>query len=95
MVSDVPVLALSGAHDPTTPPENGEQVVRHLKRGRLIVVPNRSHGVVGVEGSDCVVGVITQFIEAGSAARLDTGCIQQMQPVPFVLSAPETPKSGV
>jgi len=62
-------------------------VVRHLKRGRLIVVPHRAHGVVGVEGSPCVVGVTGQFIEAGSAERLDTGCGERMPPVPFVLSA--------
>jgi pimeloyl-ACP methyl ester carboxylesterase len=86
VVSEAPVLALSGARDPATPPENGEQVVRHLKRGRLIVVPNRSHGVVGVEGSECVVSVIEQFIEAGSAERLDTGCIERMPPVRFILN---------
>jgi pimeloyl-ACP methyl ester carboxylesterase len=85
VVSDAPVLALSGERDPTTPPENGEQVVRHLKHGRLVVVPNRAHGVVGVEGSACVVGVIHQFIDAGSAERLETGCIERMPPVRFVL----------
>lgn len=86
VVSDVPVLALSGQHDPATPPENGERVIRHLKRGRLIVVPHRAHGVVGVEGSDCVVGVIDQFIEAGSAEKLNTGCIERMPPIKFLLN---------
>lgn len=86
VVSDVPVLALSGERDPATPPENGERVIRHLKRGRLVVVPNRSHGVVGAEGSACVVGVIEQFIEAGSAEKLETGCIERMPPVRFELS---------
>jgi pimeloyl-ACP methyl ester carboxylesterase len=86
VVSDVPVLALSGDRDPTTPPENGEQVVRHLKRGRLVVVPHHAHGVVGADGSACVVGVIEQFIDAGSAEHLDTGCIERMRPVPFVLA---------
>lgn len=86
VVSDVPVLALSGEHDPATPPENGERVVRHLKRGRLIVVPHRGHGVVGVEGSDCVVGIIQQFIEAGSAEKLDVACIERIPPVRFALT---------
>lgn len=88
VVSDVPVLAISGERDPTTPPANGEQVIRPLKRGRLVVVPHRAHAVVGVEGSECVVGVIDQFIEAGSAERLATGCIERMPPVPFVLGTP-------
>ena len=86
VVSDVPVLAISGERDPTTPPANGEQVVRHLKRGRLVVVPNRAHAVVGVEGSECVVGVIDQFIQAGSAEKLDAACIERMPPVAFALT---------
>jgi len=95
VVADVPVLALSGENDPATPPENGERVVRHLKQGRLIVVPHRAHGVVGVEGSACVVGVIDQFIEAGSAEKLDTACIERMPPVPFLLSAPAEQSTAV
>jgi CubicO group peptidase (beta-lactamase class C family) len=75
----------AAASDPATPPANGKQVVRHLKRGRLVVVPNRGHGVVGVEGSECVVGVIDQFIDAGSADKLDTACIERMPPIPFLL----------
>ena len=88
VVSDVPVLALSGERDPATPPENGERVVRHLKRGRLVVVPHRAHGVVGVEGSECVVGVIHQFIESGSADKLDLSCLERVPPVRFELGAP-------
>jgi len=84
VTSDVPVLAVSGENDPTTPPANGEQVVRHLKRGRLIIVPHRGHGVVGAAGSECVVGVIDQFIGAGSAESLDASCIERLPPVPFV-----------
>lgn len=97
VVSDAPVLALSGEHDPATPPENGRQVVRHLKHGRLIVVPHRAHGVVGVEGSDCVVGVIDQFINAGSAEKLDTACIERMPAVRFEVqgkTGPARPEAG-
>lgn len=90
VVSDVPVLALAGERDPATPPENGREVIRHLKRGRLLVVPNRSHAVVGAEGSECVVGVIEEFIDRGSADRLYTGCIERMPPVPFLLEAPKS-----
>lgn len=87
MVSDVPVLALSGEHDPTTPPANGEQVVRNLTQGRLVVVPHRDHGVVGAASSGCVVGVIEQFINAASAESLDVGCIERMPALPFVINA--------
>ena len=85
--STAPVLALSGERDPTTPPANGAAVVRHLKNGRLVVVPHRGHGVIGAEGSDCVVGVIDQFITAGSAEKLDLTCVAKIRAVPFVLPA--------
>jgi pimeloyl-ACP methyl ester carboxylesterase len=85
VVSEAPVLAFSGEHDPTTPPANGKAVVSHLKNGRLVVVPHRGHGVIGAEGSDCVVGVIDQFLTAGSAETLDLSCVAQIRAVPFVL----------
>jgi pimeloyl-ACP methyl ester carboxylesterase len=85
--SAAPVLALSGERDPTTPPANGAAVVSHLKNGRLVVVPHRGHGVIGAEGSDCVVGVIDQFITAGSAAKLDLTCVAKIRAMPFVLPA--------
>jgi pimeloyl-ACP methyl ester carboxylesterase len=87
IISDVPVLAISGENDPTTPPANGRQIVQHLKNGRLLVVPHRGHGVVGSAGSECLVGVIDQFINAGSAENLDVGCVERIPAVPFVLSA--------
>jgi pimeloyl-ACP methyl ester carboxylesterase len=89
IVSSAPVLALSGERDPTTPPSNGEDVVRHLDHGRLVVVPHHGHGVVGGEGSDCIVGVIDQFITAASTEKLDLTCVEKMPAVPFVLPAPE------
>jgi pimeloyl-ACP methyl ester carboxylesterase len=90
VVSGAPVLALSGELDPTTPPSNGEQVVRSLKRGRLIVVPHRGHGVVGAAGSDCVVGVIDQFITAGAAEKLDTSCVEKVPATPFLTALEPT-----
>jgi len=85
VVSAAPVLAFSGEHDPTTPPANGKAVVSHLKNGRLVVVPHRGHGVIGAEGSECVVGVIDQFLNAGSADKLDLSCVAKIRAVPFVL----------
>lgn len=41
--SKVPVLVLAGELDPRTPVENGEEIVRHLEHGRLVVVPNAGH----------------------------------------------------
>jgi pimeloyl-ACP methyl ester carboxylesterase len=85
VVSEVPVLAISGERDPTTPPGNGEQVIRHLRRGRLIVVPGKAHAVVGTKGSECVAGLIARFVEAGAADQLDVSCITRMPPLELLL----------
>ncbi|HEY2740019.1 MAG TPA: alpha/beta hydrolase [Thermoanaerobaculia bacterium] len=87
VVSDAPVLVFSGERDPTTPPSNGAAVVSHLKNGRLVIVPHRGHGVIGAEGSGCIVGVIDQLITAGSTEKLDLSCVAKIRAVPFVLPA--------
>jgi pimeloyl-ACP methyl ester carboxylesterase len=41
--SDVPVLVLAGELDPRTPVENGREIVKQLKNGELVVIPNGGH----------------------------------------------------
>ncbi|MHC4948082.1 MAG: alpha/beta hydrolase [Planctomycetota bacterium] len=76
--SDVPVLLLSGSLDPVTPPRWGEAAVRHLARGRHVVVPG-SHGVSG----PCVESLMRAFLDAGTADGLDTSCAEAMRLPPF------------
>lgn len=96
VVSDVPVLALSGERDPTTPPAYGEQVVRHLRRGRLIVVPGKGHAVVvGTQGTECVSGLIARFVEDGAADHLDTSCITRMPPLELLLEQEDAAEATV
>jgi pimeloyl-ACP methyl ester carboxylesterase len=95
VVSDVPVLALSGERDPTTPPAYGERVIRHLRRGRLIVVPGKGHAVVGAQGTECVSGLIARFVEDGAADHLDTSCIARMPPLELLLEQEDAAGSTV
>ena len=44
VVSDAPVLVLSGEVDPVTPPAWGASVVKHLARGKHIIVPSTGMG---------------------------------------------------
>ena len=81
--SDVPVLILSGEADPVTPPENGEQVARTLTNRLHLVVPGMGHGQFY---RGCMPKIITNFIESGSLDKLDTTCLQNIQPAPFFLN---------
>jgi len=83
VISDVPSLVLSGDIDPVTPPTWGEAVVKHLSHGRHIVMPATGHGVIGTA---CGLKLIQDFIEAASAASLDTKCVSTVHRPPFFVT---------
>jgi pimeloyl-ACP methyl ester carboxylesterase len=85
VVSDVPVLLISGERDPTTPPAHGEQAARTLKRSRRVVVPDGSHYLEGMHGANCIDTLIASFVEAGAAEGLDTACVARMRRPDFEL----------
>ncbi|GGY87206.1 alpha/beta hydrolase [Cellvibrio zantedeschiae] len=76
--SDLPVLMLSGAGDPVTPPRWGELVKKDLKNASHLIVPG-GHHIVTSEG--CVAQLITAFIVSGDAKALDASCVQNIQPL--------------
>jgi len=86
VVSDVPALLVSGERDPATPAANGEKVVRTLKNGRHLIITDAGHSTEGMQGNDCLFGVVAAFIEAGTAQGLDTSCVTRMRRPDFVLS---------
>jgi pimeloyl-ACP methyl ester carboxylesterase len=83
VVSDVPVLVLSGEVDPVTPPGWGASVVKHLSHGTHIVVPSTGHGVVS---TPCGNHLANDFIEHGSAEGLDTECVPSVRRPPFFVT---------
>lgn len=89
VVSDVPVLVISGERDPATPASAGEKVVRTLKRGRHLVVADAAHSTRGMEGTDCLTDLMVSFIERGSAEKLDASCIARIRRPDFFVSAGE------
>ncbi len=92
VVSDVPVLLLSGEVDPVTPPGWGTTVVKHLSRGKHIIVPSTGHGVVS---TPCGNRLVRDFIERGSVDGLDTTCVENVRRPPFfVTPAGPDPKDG-
>jgi pimeloyl-ACP methyl ester carboxylesterase len=81
--SDVPVLLTSGALDPVTPPEWGEQAAKHLSRSRHLVVPGVGHGTLTY---GCLPGIVAQFIERVDAEGIDESCIYELRRPPFFYS---------
>ena len=83
VVSDVPVLVLSGEVDPVTPPAWGASVVKHLARGKHIIVPSTGHGVVS---TPCGNRLVTDFIERASVEALRTECVASVRRPPFFVT---------
>lgn len=83
VVSDVPVLLLSGEADPVTPPEYGDRVAATLSRSLHLVAPGIGHNVLP---HGCVPDLVEQFIQEGSFEGLETSCVTAIEPLPFFLS---------
>lgn len=81
--SDVPVLLLSGGNDPVTPAIYGERTLASFRNGRHLVLRGQGHGQLT---TSCVPRLAAQFIASGSAAALDTKCLDEVSPAPFMLS---------
>jgi pimeloyl-ACP methyl ester carboxylesterase len=79
--SNAPVLLLSGQLDPVTPPSNAEQAARTLPNSLSLVMPGLGHNVVF---TDCLPDVVAAFLQAGTVKGLDTSCVKQIQPAPFL-----------
>jgi pimeloyl-ACP methyl ester carboxylesterase len=84
VVSDRPVLLLSGEDDPVTPPSYAERVIRTgLSNARHIVGTAQGHGLASV---GCVPRLIRDFVESADAASVDSACLEREPPMPFFLS---------
>jgi pimeloyl-ACP methyl ester carboxylesterase len=84
VVSDRPVLVLSGEHDPVTPPAYGEQVIEGgLSHSRHIVGRAQGHSIASV---GCVPELMRDFIDSADPAMLETECLEREPPMPFFLN---------
>lgn len=84
VVSDKPVLLLSGEYDPITPPAYAERVkAEGLRNSAHLVGRGQGHGLVGV---GCVPRLLRSFLEDPQPANLDAGCLALEPPTPFFLT---------
>lgn len=83
VVSDKPVLLLSGANDPVTPPHYGDRVAESLSSARHIIAPGQGHNVIP---RGCVPRVLAAFIKTPDTEALDASCVDKLGPTPFFTS---------
>ena len=81
--STVPVMLLSGADDPVTPPANAAEVARGFANHVIVELDGMGHGQLA---APCIDRLMAEFIERASAAGLDISCAHRAQPFPFFTS---------
>ena len=80
--SDVPVLLMSGEHDPITPPSNAVIVDNMLSNSRHVVVPAQGHGVFD---RGCMAQITANFVEQANFEEFDASCVQRQIPFPLFI----------
>jgi pimeloyl-ACP methyl ester carboxylesterase len=84
VVSDRPVLLLSGEHDPVTPPAYAERILdAGLGNARHVVGLGQGHGQASV---GCVPRLMEEFVASADPQSLDPECLAKEPPMPFFLS---------
>ena len=84
--SDVPVLLITGANDPVTPPASATLAASRLHHARVVIVPGGGHGLGGLVGAACLDRLMDEFLRTADPANLDTSCVAAVRRAPFVLS---------
>jgi pimeloyl-ACP methyl ester carboxylesterase len=84
VVSNTPVLLLSGEYDPITPPAYAERTKSEGLRNSVHVIgSSQGHGLIAV---GCVPRLLRSFLDQPAPAELDATCLGREPPTPFFLS---------
>jgi len=82
IVSDVPVLILSGQFDPVTPERWGEYVHNNFANSQHITVSGGHHIATGL---GCIPDILSQFYQSTQMKNIDISCIEKIKPAPFFI----------
>lgn len=81
VASDVPILLLSGAEDPVTPPRWADEAAKTLTNARSVTVPATGHIAAG---AGCMDERVADFYADPTAElNLDAACITDVRRPPF------------
>ncbi|MCP4301908.1 MAG: alpha/beta hydrolase [Gammaproteobacteria bacterium] len=82
LVTDLPVLLLSGDADPITPPRYAEMAAVDFANARHLVGKYQGHGQITV---GCTRRLVAKFVAAADPASLDAECLDRSFVMPFFL----------
>jgi pimeloyl-ACP methyl ester carboxylesterase len=82
LVSDVPVLVLSGGFDPITPPAWGQMVADNLENSYFYTFPSQSHGAFLFDW--CATGIMMDFLD-DPTTRPNDDCVEEVAEPNFVI----------
>lgn len=82
VVSDLPVLLLSGELDPVTPPSFAETTMKSLSNAQHLVAKGQGHNVFPL---GCMPTIISDFID-DPEKELDTDCMSDFNYTPFFIT---------
>jgi pimeloyl-ACP methyl ester carboxylesterase len=83
VVSDLPVLLMSGERDPVTPPHYAALTAKSFSNSLSLIARGQAHSVMK---NVCLRNITTDFINKGSIEDLDTACVENIKPAPFFTS---------
>lgn len=83
--SDVPVVIITGANDPVTPPASAHAAASRLGNARVIIVPGGGHSLGGLVGLECIERITERFLATADPDSVDTACVADVHRQPFIL----------
>ena len=83
LISDKPVLMLSGELDPITPPRYAHQAAARLANVVDVVGPGQGHGMLM---TGCGQRLAAEFLDIDETSMLDRSCVDRMRPAPIFTS---------
>ena len=78
-----PLLLLSGALDPITPPRWGEVVRKRSTNVRHVIFPYGGHSYPGTGMASCKTQIVREFLRTARPDALDTTCVTGATPPRF------------
>ncbi|MFL6374106.1 MAG: alpha/beta fold hydrolase [Pyrinomonadaceae bacterium] len=86
VVSDVPVMFVTGAMDPVTAPRWADELAKGFRNHVMITVAEQGHGPIGLSKIACEDNLMIRFMSDLPITDADKACLATMRPSPFVMS---------
>ena len=83
VISDIPVLIISGALDPVTPTDWAREIAKNLPQSKLLIIPAMAHVFDGLSNEGCFDDIVLGFIATPVGPLSNADCIYQMKPPLF------------